>query len=1191
MKAFALSLVATGAVFLSTAFAADTPNFRNRTYDFPIYDNAPAGRQLSGAHTAAGTPALTPEEAIKKFEVPPGFEMRLFAAEPMVVNPVAMTWDERGRLWVLELYEYPLGAEKGTKGRDRIKILEDTDADGVADKVHVWADGLSLATGLILGDGGAYVGQAPYLLHLQDTDGDDRADKRTVVLEGFGMEDRHELLNGFNWGPDGALYMTHGVFTFSKVRRPGQPADEGVEINAGVGRYNPRKKTFEVFADGTSNPWGVDFDAAGNAFVSACVIDHMFHLAAGGIYARQAGQPAFPYSYQLLPSIVDHRHLMAAYCGVQVYLGNQYPAEYTGKIMMGNIHDNAVHADVLQPDGSSFKSLKWKDFVRANDGWFRPINELVGPDGALWISDWYDKYPCYQNANADPEGVDRKYGRIWRVVYTGGEAGKSVPSRPSVDMDLKKTSLVDTIEMLGHDNIWQRKQAQRMLSERLSKIRIATPPQLIEMFKNGPNLNARLTAFWTLFGAGRLNEDMLDGAASDSAPAIRTWAARFTGERQSGDVQALSRVLKLAADSDPSVRLAAATAVRQYASGSLTVNTPPTHADIPFGEVLTTLIASSYQQEDPLIPFMIWMAAEPTVIREIDGTMQWFVENGGQYMPLTGTLIGKVMRRVCDLRDEAMLSRVIQSLGEVSFADRPFLARALKGLIEGQRGKAIVPDQAAVKVVSGWSTDGNMEVASLAQQLGTLWGDAASLKAMLALINNSAAPQAERVSAIKAASQQKTDDTRAAYMKLLRSDSVDPLKVEVVRSLMVVGVDNTAGELLGQWAGFSPAVQRAIAEMCTTRWQWKGPLFSALESGAIQRGEIPPTVIRTLATSKSDSERARALQLFGRVNKTSDEKLRMIAAKRKIVLAGQPDVAKGHEIAKTACFVCHKLHGEGAEIGPDLTGVGRSTLDALLANVIDPNQIIGNGYENVVVETKDGRSLSGRLVEETASMIKLINLGPTEYVISKDDIKSRTVSELSLMPEGLEGLPDEDFRNLIWYILAPPQDGPLTDEKRRELIGDPDTASVTKRIDGESVALWNPRWRILAPEFEGTPKKHPEYYGHKNVLETHPYTDDKPAALEQVADIPADGATLSIEAAAHERGDWELRVFVQGELLKRQIINREGGVWKTVSVDLSKFAGRRVNIRVENAANDWSYEFGYWGDVTLKNNEKRQAKK
>jgi len=201
----------------SRALAAVPPG---KVYDFPIYTNKPSGRQMSGQHAPASTPALSPEEAQKKFAVPPGFEVRLFAAEPEAVNPVAMTWDERGRLWIVELYEYPLGAKPGERPRDRIKILEDTDADGRADKVSVFADGLNLATGILIGNGGVYVGQAPDFLFLEDTDGDGKADRRSVLKTGFGMEDRHELLNGFTWGPDGQLYMTHGVFTHSKVKDP-----------------------------------------------------------------------------------------------------------------------------------------------------------------------------------------------------------------------------------------------------------------------------------------------------------------------------------------------------------------------------------------------------------------------------------------------------------------------------------------------------------------------------------------------------------------------------------------------------------------------------------------------------------------------------------------------------------------------------------------------------------------------------------------------------------------------------------------------------------------------------------------------------------------------------------------------------------------------------------------------------------
>ena len=413
-----------------------------------------AGKELEGVRAPAEGVCPSPEEAAKKMSVPEGYEVRCFAHEPMIVNPVAMTWDHRGRLWVVEGYEYPEGSPYKNEAfgaeakddqyhavpeicqakdnplnamradhpkipKDRIVILEDTDGDGVADKRTVFLEGLDMGSAILCGDGGVYVGQQPHLIHFKDTDGDDHADEWRVVLTGFGREDTHELVNSFCWGPDGWLYMTHGVFTNSKVRRPGVSLDKGFKFDAGIGRCKPLTGDFEVFADGTSNPWGCDYDARGNFFVSACVIDHFFHMAPGGIYVRQGGAPENPYSYELLPSIVTHKHFRAAYAGVQIYQGGVYPQDTWGHAFIGNIHDNAIHEEVLTPVGATFKCEPRRDFLRANDGWFRPVSTQTGPDGILWVMDWCDKYPCYQNAKANPEGVDRDKGRIWRVVYTG----------------------------------------------------------------------------------------------------------------------------------------------------------------------------------------------------------------------------------------------------------------------------------------------------------------------------------------------------------------------------------------------------------------------------------------------------------------------------------------------------------------------------------------------------------------------------------------------------------------------------------------------------------------------------------------------------------------------------------------------------------------------------------------------------
>ena len=1200
MKPFSLPLL-TVALALATPVLAELP--RHPKFGFPVYTNAPSGRQLAGQHKPADNPALSPADEQKSFVVPPGFQVRLFASEPEVVNPVAMSFDERGRLWVLELYEYPLGTKPGEQGRDRIKILEDTDGDGRADKVTVFADGMTLATALLVGNGGVYVGEAPHLWFLRDTDGDDVADEKTEVLTGFGLEDRHELLNGFTWGPDGQLYMTHGVFTATKAKDPANPNATPVVVSAGVARLDTKTRKFEVFAEGTSNPWGVDFDAKGNAFVSACVIDHLFHLTPGGLYSRQAGQAPFPYAYGELKSIVDHKHHMAAYAGIDIYQGDQWPKEWLGAALHGNIHQNALNIDRLTPSGSTFKASKWNDagdFMTTKDGWFMPVSTQTGPDGAVWVMDWYDRYPCYQNANADPSGVDRERGRIWRVVWTGDDAAKPVPSRPSRDMDLSKLSSDELVKLLAHPNVWQRRMAQRVLTGRGNtafgprELHVTTP--LHRLLKDGSTFDSRLAALWTLHSTGLLDDGWLETAAEDKEPAVRAWVARLIGERGFLLKDSSDLLHKLSKDPDLTVRLAVAVAARQFVSGSLTVDTAP---KIPISEVVTGGVLSGLFLDaatlgtDPTFDFLFWMAVEPIIAFDPVHAIGFYKEDGAKKsLPFSADILRKIMRRTCDLRDEVMLTRAVLEFGKIPADAKATIVAGLQGLLEGQRGKALTPDADAVAVVSRLSQAADGDIAKIAQQIGSLWGDATAIKASLARVTDASASEADRIAAIRTARRLKNDDTREALLTVFLGAASDKLKVEAVRGLADVGADDTARQLLEQWPALSPTLRSAVAELCTTRGNWKWPFYRAVESGTVKRGDLPPTVIRALATSQNVNERDKAVQIFGKVQASSAEKLKVIAAKRKIVVAGPVDIAAGHEVAKKTCFICHKLHGEGADIGPDLTGVGRSSLDALLHNVINPNEIIGQGYEQVEVETKDDQTLSGRMTENTATHVKLVMAGPSEAIIDKSNMKSLRVTENSAMPEGLEQMPEADFRNLIWYILAPPGDGrPLTDERKKELIAaGSDQASVAPdpegSSDGESVALWNPGWRVESPAFEGAPRKYPEFAGQANVLMTHPVDESTPAALVKKLMLPAgQKATLRFKVAAHEQGDWELRIKADGELLHRQTVTHDGPRWKDVSLDLARFGGRVVVLRLENAANDWSHESGYWADLRIDTGE------
>ncbi|HEX4645203.1 MAG TPA: HEAT repeat domain-containing protein, partial [Verrucomicrobiae bacterium] len=622
---------------------------------------------------------------------------------------------------------------------------------------------------------------------------------------------------------------------------------------------------------------------------------------------------------------------------------------------------------------------------------------------------------------ADPEGVDRERGRIWRVVYTGKTHGAKVPSRPEVNMDLGKLSAEQLVQLLAHPNIWQRRMAERLLAERRD-------PKAVEPLKNllrhGETLEARLFALWTLHSSGQLDDAILDDFYADKEPAIRAWVARLAGERRIASENILRDLQTLAADPDPSVRLAVATAARQFASGSLTVDTPA-HTPLDknqIGRILAPLVQASSDGKDPLIPFMVWEAAEPGIAEDSAPALRWLSANGPEEMPLSGQLARKTIRRICDTQDPKRLDDVVEFIGSITDKDAGLTAAALDGLLEGQQGKALPPAVNTETLFAKLFASGKRELVDRAQNLGALWGNPVAIKASLASVNDSSATADERAKAIHAVRKIKSDDARAAMLKLLSNENPESLVLEAIRALGEIGGDSVPDELVKHWQAFTPESRRATAEVLASRHDWSLALLAAIEAKTISPNEISATVVRSLNQSGDPAVRQRAVNAIGRVRPADADKLKIIAQKKKMILSGPADLPAGREIAKKTCFICHKLYGEGADVGPDLTGVGRSTLDALLANVIDPNQVIGKGYENVEVQTKDGRSLSGRMVEDTATRVKLLSAGPKEDVIARSDIASLRVSELSVMPEGLEQMPEADFRNLILFILHPPQD-------------------------------------------------------------------------------------------------------------------------------------------------------------------------
>ncbi|MGH9309254.1 MAG: PVC-type heme-binding CxxCH protein, partial [Vicinamibacterales bacterium] len=512
---------------------------------------------------------LSGEEAARAMTVPEGFSVTLAAAEPAVVRPIGFTIDDRGRLWVAEARTYPVRAEEG-KGQDRILILEDTDGDGRLDRRKVFIEGLNLVSGIELGFGGVFVGAAPNLLFIPIEPGTDRpAGPPKVLLDGWGYHDTHEMLNSFTWGPDGWLYGTHGVFTHSNVGKPGAPDSERQKLNAAIWRFHPTTEKFEVFSEGTSNPWGLDFNDYGHAFTTACVIEHLYHVVQGARYKRQAGKHFNPHIYDDVKTIADHVHWVGnrgphagnqrsgaaggghAHAGAMIYLGGDgWPAEYRTSIFMNNIHGHRANTDLLKRKGSGYTAAHGPDFLLANDSWSQMLNFRYGPDGSVHAIDWYDKNQCH---SSNPEIHQKTLGRIFKIRHE---------SDKWVRVDLQKKSSEELVDLQLHRNDWYVRHARRILQERGPNPKVHARLQTI--LRENPDVTRKLRAIWALHVTGGLNDADKVKLLDHESEYVRSWAIYLLveGRNPPGDaVRAFARLAKQ--DESALVRLYLASALQR----------------------------------------------------------------------------------------------------------------------------------------------------------------------------------------------------------------------------------------------------------------------------------------------------------------------------------------------------------------------------------------------------------------------------------------------------------------------------------------------------------------------------------------------------------------------------------------------------------------------------------------------------
>ncbi len=991
---------------------------------------------------------LAPAAAAAAMTVPDGFAVDLIAGEPDLHQPIAFAIDERGRLFVAEAHTYPKRAPEG-QGRDRIIILEDADDDGSFETRKVFAEKLNLVSGIEVGFGGVFVGAAPYLLFIPDRDGDDRPDgPPEVLLDGWGFQDTHETLNSFVWGPDGWLYGCHGVFTHSRVGAPGKAAAERTPINAGVWRYHPVRHRFEVFAWGTSNPWGVSFDATGEAFLTACVIPHLFHVVPGGRYQRQAGRHFSSHVYADIATAADHLHHAGerwtpqharladahggghAHCGALVYEGDGFPEGYRGRLLMNNVHGNRVNADRLEPRGSGFVGRHEPDLLLANDEWFRGIALRTGPDGAVYLTDWYDPRACH---SADPKAWDRSNGRLYRIRHG---ARRSMRLH---DLAADRTSAQLAATAVEHDNAWHTATARRILQQRHGRPGDPSPGDRpvapgradavawleAALADRERPATARLRALWALHAVDATPTDALLALTADPAADLRAWAVRLLAGRFADE--AAPRLAELARE-DPSPR------VRREVASALQRVAPARRLAIA-----AALAGRAEDADDPNIPLLIWYGIMD-VVADDPAAAAAIVE--GARLPSIARFI---VRRLAG--DPARLGPVMTLLG--GSKDDELRARLLDEIAVAWRGRPRVAKPPGWdEAFAALTRSGDGRIREGLRMLAVKVGDARVFPFLRRVLSDRAAPVERRLDALDVLVEGRDPDAIGVLIEALADSR---LRRPVLRGLAQWSDARVPRAILLGWAGFTAEERADAAATLAARPASARALLSAVEDGSVGRREISAFTVRQLRALGDDEVNALLERAWGSARPTDADRqaeIEALMARLGPETLAEADLSTGRAVFARTCASCHTLFGAGDAIGPDLTGANRRDVAYLLENVLDPNAVVGRDYQLTVVLTDRGRLVSGLVTAEGEATITVRTATGDDVVIARDEIDQRKRDPASMMPEGLlRPFSETEVRDLIAYLGSAGQ----VPMRGRAAPIDPSTRRVAGVLEGEDL--------------------------------------------------------------------------------------------------------------------------------------------
>ncbi|WP_145384639.1 PVC-type heme-binding CxxCH protein [Stieleria neptunia] len=955
---------------------------------------------------AAGQHPLAPAEAISRLRVPDGFQITLAAAEPEVRQPIAITFDDRGRLWVAESYSYD-GSTFTDQPHDRILIFEDTNGDGVLDWRKVFCEGLTHLTGLELGFGGVWITAPPHLAFLPDADHDDVPDGEAVVhLDGWSLKAEHNSVNGLTWGPDGWLYGRHGIKQPSRVGRPGDAIEERVELSCSIWRYHPTDHRFEVVADGTINPWGLDFNDHGQGFLTTSVVEHLWHLVPGAHYQRwkDRGVHPNPHVYETMTATSDHLHWSSAkavdqhnastldfggghsHCDAMIYLGDRWPQSYRGSLLTSNIHGRRINRDRLVRDDGPFRGVHADDFLVARDPWFRAVSMEYGPDGDVYVTDWSDNGECH-----DRDGVHRTSGRIYKITW-----GKPI----RVDVDLGQATDKQLVAFQLHANDWFVRHARRILQERdadgddLSEAHAA----LRDIFHRHPDDTRKLRALWALHSSGGIDDHWLSELLSHDNEHVRCWAVRLLV-----DDATLSRATYLArfaemAETETSwlVRMALASALQRI--------------DIKQRWAIAVELATKDDgATEPNLERMIWYAIEPVIVANSDRALD-AVESFPQK-------IRRWMARRIGSDSTRSASLLLDHLAHTTRAD--VIADLLEGFNDSVSVKSRDEYSESVgNVIETLIEHDDRRVRVAAVRAAAVTGGESGLRRVRQQLHAAETDRTTRQAALDGLARRNPAGFARDLERLIVSSR---LTTAALRAATKTDDRKLAETVLSRFGELEPNERVAALDYLVARRRSAARLLSAIESKTIAAAELSAGQSRQIDALGDKALQGRLHQVWGTLRRSPAERVHQIKDLEKRLDPSRiatASLSRGRELFQKTCASCHKLFGDGKSVGPELTGANRRDLHYLVSNIIDPSAAVPADFRLSNLLTTDGRVMVGSVVRQTDSSTTIQTA--TETVeLPTDTIETIQLTSKSLMPDGLlDSLSQQQIQDLFAWLMS-----------------------------------------------------------------------------------------------------------------------------------------------------------------------------